>query len=158
MNLIDFLTPNCIKVPLLSKDKEGAIHEIIDMIVQQKQLKDPDEIKAMVWRREQIRTTGIGHGVAIPHGRSDSLDNIILAVGKAPTPIQFDSIDKKPVVVIFLVLYGPHHIGEHIRILTKISRLTINVETRTSLMSSTTANEIYQIISKLPDSQTNVLT
>ena len=68
MRLIDILQPECIKVPLVSTSKQDAIFELVDLLAQQAGGVDVQELKDAVWQREQTRTTGIGHGIAIPHG------------------------------------------------------------------------------------------
>jgi fructose-specific phosphotransferase system IIA component len=146
MEVIDFLSPDCIKVPLSSSDRSGAISELVDLLDHHKKLTDPEEIKTNILKREQIRSTGVGHGVAIPHGKSTLIKETILAIGKPNVPIDFKSIDGKPVGIIFLLVSHPSQTAEHIQILAKISRLCVRSDIRNDIIKSQDAQTIYQVI------------
>ncbi|MCA9289003.1 MAG: PTS sugar transporter subunit IIA, partial [Phycisphaerales bacterium] len=97
MNLVDILTIECVKVPLESKDKRGVIEELVDLLASAGQVASPQTLRDAVWSREQTRTTGIGHGLAIPHGKCSGLKDLAMAIGKPAGPLDFEALDSQPV-------------------------------------------------------------
>src|SRR5436190_10059098 len=104
MNILDILSPKAIKVPLAATEKKAAIDELVDMIAGAGLITEPDELKRVVWEREQQRTTGIGEGLAIPHGKVNGSRGLVIAIGRPAQPIDFNSIDNKPVKLIVLLV------------------------------------------------------
>ena len=147
MNITDILSPQSIKVPLVSTDKHGAIDELIDVLVQRGNITDASALRAAVWQRETTRTTGIGHGLAIPHGKSECCGGLVMAIGKPEKPIDFQSIDGRPVSLIFLLASPPDQTGPHIQVLARISRLMTRPEFRASVIGAPSSQAIYELIS-----------
>jgi mannitol/fructose-specific phosphotransferase system IIA component (Ntr-type) len=106
MILADLLKAGSVKVPLESTDKQGAINELVDLLAEQGRIRDADSVKKAVWLREMTGTSGIGNGVASPHGKSGACDDLVLAIGKAASPIDYEAADGKPVDYLCL-LVGP---------------------------------------------------
>ncbi len=146
MNLTDVLKPDCIKVPLVSKDKRGAIDELIQVLVDRGRISDGEALRVAVWQRESTRTTGIGHGLAIPHGKAACCGELIMAIGKPATPIEFQSIDNRPVSLIFLLASAPDQTGPHIQVLARISRLMTRPDFRNAVLTAPDAQTIYDLI------------
>jgi len=146
MRLSDILKIQHIKVPLLAKNKKDAITELVQVLADAKEVKDPQLLLNSVLEREATRTTGIGNGLAIPHGKCAGVDHLVVAIGKPAEPIDFDSIDKRPVTLIVLLASPPDQTGPHIQALARISRL-MNVEAfRTALRNATTSQQIYDAV------------
>ena len=97
MELIGLIQENTIRVPLVASDRQEAIGELVDVLGDVGAISDCDTIRQLVWERELQRTTGIGEGLAIPHGRCDDLTHMVMAMGRPETPIDFASADKRPV-------------------------------------------------------------
>ena len=148
MQLTDILKPDCIKVPLTATDKQSAIYELVELLAARGRCSDAEALKRAVWQRETTRTTGIGHGLAIPHGKSACCDRLIMAVGKPAQPIDFNSIDKRPVNLIFLLASPPDLTGPHITALARVSRLGIKDDFRAAIISAPDAQTIYDLIAK----------
>jgi len=146
MLLTDMLKLEQIKVPLTATDKEGAIRELVDLLASQGKLLDRDKAYQAVLEREQTRTTGIGEGVAIPHGKTPAVEDLVIALGKAPNGVDFESIDGKPVTLILLLLSPSDRTGLHIQALARISRLISLDAFRKKMASAQTAEEIFQVI------------
>ena len=146
MNLLDILTPECIKAPLESTDKLGVIGELVDLLAQQDLAKDPDALKDAVWTREQTRTTGIGHGLAIPHGKCAGLSGLAMAIGKPAEPMDFEAIDQQPVRLIVLLASPPDRTSDHIQALARISRLISLVSFREQVYEAESAEAIYELL------------
>ena len=145
MNILDILSPKAIKVPLASTDKHGAIDELVDLIANAGLVTKPDALKKVVWEREQQRTTGIGEGLAIPHGKSDSAKKLVVAMGRPAQPIDFGSIDNKPVKLIVLLASPPEKTSDHIQALGKISRLMADPKFRAQAYAAPDSQTLYQL-------------
>ena len=109
-------------------------------------LPDPEEMKRVVWERESQRSTGIGQGLAIPHGKSQYLKNLIMAIGIIPEGIEFESIDQKPVKMIALLLSPSDRIAEHIQALGRISRLMNDETFRGKAYGARNSEDLYEQI------------
>src|SRR5262245_66310315 len=107
MNLLDILTPQCIKAPLVSDEKKAVIDELVDLLASLGKVSDAAALKEAVWTREQTRTTGIGHGLAIPHGKSSGMASLAMAIGKPAQPMDFQAIDGQPVRLVVLLASPP---------------------------------------------------
>jgi len=143
MNILDILSPEAIKVPLSATHKQAAIDELIDLLAARGIVTDAPSLKRAVWEREQQRSTGIGEGLAIPHGKSSSARALTMAIGKPAQPLEFGSIDRKPVQMIILLVSPADRIAEHIQALGRVSKLMTNVQFRTSCYAATGADQLY---------------
>jgi len=145
MNILDILSPKAIKVPLVSTEKKGAIEELVDLIAAAGFISQPEALKKVVWEREVQRTTGIGEGLAIPHGKSAASSRLIVAMGRPAQPLEFGSIDNKPVKLIVMLVSPPDKTSDHIQALGKISRLMADPKFRTAAYNTQTAKELYDL-------------
>ncbi len=146
MNLLDIITINCIKAPLLATDKKAVIHELVDVLVGAGKVNEPDALKDAVWTREMTRTTGIGHGLAIPHGKCVGMPGLAMAIGKPAKPMDFEAIDGQPVKLVVLLASPPDRTSDHIQALARISRLMTMNEFRERVYAATTAEAIYDLL------------
>ncbi|MCC6909198.1 MAG: PTS sugar transporter subunit IIA [Phycisphaerales bacterium] len=145
MNLLDILKLECIKVPLDHAEKKAVIDEMVDLLAAANTISSPAALKEAVWSREQTRTTGIGQGLAIPHGKSDVCDDLMLAIGKPALPIDFHSIDRQPVRLVVLLVSPPDQTSRHIQALARISRLMTQDDFREAVYNANSAEEIYRL-------------
>ena len=146
MNITDILSPRAVKVPLVSTEKKAVIDELVDLLVEAGQIDKPDLLKKVVWEREQQRSTAIGEGLAIPHGKSTCSKNLVMAIGRPAAPIDFDSVDKKPVQLVVLLASPPDRTADHIQALGKISRLMSDAAIRQAAFTATTTEELYALL------------
>src|SRR5690606_28964037 len=146
MRLTEILKPQNIKVPLVATNKTDAIKELIDLLAASGEVADPKRVLDAVLDRESTRTTGIGNGLAIPHGKCTGTSNLVMAVGKAATPIDFQSIDGRPVNLIWLLSSPPDKTGPHIHALARISRLMTIDKFRQALLTAGSPQPMYDII------------
>jgi mannitol/fructose-specific phosphotransferase system IIA component (Ntr-type) len=145
MNLIDLLQENTMRVPLVSTDRHSAISELVDVLADADCISNAQTIKELVWERELQRTTGIGEGLAIPHGRCDKLENMVMAMGRPPTPIDFASPDKRPVELIILLVSPTDNTSDHIQALGRISRLMVDRSFREAAYSTDSAAALFSL-------------
>jgi fructose-specific phosphotransferase system IIA component len=146
MRLTEILKPQNIVIPLRANTKTDAIAELIDALAANGDLTDPKKVLESVLDREATRTTGIGNGLAIPHGKTAGAGNLTMAIGKPATPIDFQSIDGKPVTIIWMLTSPPDKTGPHIQALARISRLMTIDKFRVALNAATTPQEVFDTI------------
>jgi|TARA_B100000959_G_scaffold222212_1_gene235172 fructose-specific phosphotransferase system IIA component len=142
MNLTDLIQEKTIRAPLESTDRQSAISELVDLLSDEGYISNCEVIKQAVWERELQRTTGIGEGLAIPHGRCDLLDNMVMAMGRPSAPIDFASPDKRPVELIILLVSPTNNTSDHIQALGKISRLMVDRTFREAAYATENANDL----------------
>jgi len=146
MQLTDILQSDCVKVPLDATGKQEAIYELVELLCTQCHIEEVDELKQAIWERELTRTTGIGHGIAIPHGKTLAVPQLCMAVGKPTKPIEFGAIDGQPVELIFLLASPLDQTGPHIQSLARISQMLTQEQIRSNIMTTTTADDVYSLI------------
>jgi mannitol/fructose-specific phosphotransferase system IIA component (Ntr-type) len=146
MRLTEILKPQNIKIPLEAKVKTDAIGELVTLLSGNGELTDPKKVLEAVLDREATRTTGIGNGLAIPHGKCTGTDHLVMAIGRPAAPIDFQAIDGRPVNLIWLLSSPPDKTGPHIHALARISRLMTIDKFRQALTVAKTAQEIFDTI------------
>jgi fructose-specific phosphotransferase system IIA component len=146
MVLTKTLQPSCVKVPLESKDKESVITELVDLLNANGLLLDKETVLKAVMAREQTRSTGIGSRIAVPHGKCDAVKELVMSIGIAGEPIDFESIDGKPVTIIILLVSPANQTGPHIQALAKISKLMLDEEFKQKLEKATSSEEVYELM------------
>ncbi len=146
MILTQILQPDCIKVPVESRDKEAVITELVDLLDANGLLLDRDKALEAVLTRERTQSTGTGAGIAIPHGKCNAVKELVMAIGIAHEPIEFNSIDGKPVTILILLVSPADQTGPHIQALATISRLMLNEEFRQQLEKVTSSDEVYELL------------
>ena len=146
MVLTQILQPTCVKVPLESKDKQSVITELVDLLDDNGLLLDKEAVLDAVLMREQPRSTGIGSGIAIPHGKCPAVKELVMAIGVAGKPIDFASVDGKPVTIVILLVSPTNKTGPHIQALARISRLMLDEQFKQELEKATSADEAYKLL------------
>ena len=146
MQLSKLLTADRIRVPLKAVEKTDVITELIDVLAATGGLADRQAALQAVLKREAERTTGIGYGLAIPHGKSDGCKKLVMAAGKPAQPVDFQSLDQRPVTFVVLLVSPPDQTGPHIQALAKISRLMNIEEFRAAVDNARAADELYAAI------------
>ena len=147
MRLTQILQPACVKVPLDGEDKQLVITELVDLLDANGLLLDRNTVLEAVLAREQTRSTGIGSGIAIPHGKCKAVKELVMAVGIAHEPIDFASVDGKPVTIVLLLVSPADQTGPHIQALARISRLMLDERFKQGLEEATSAEQVYELLS-----------
>ncbi len=148
MRLSEILNADEIKIDLEAEDKMEAIEELIDLLISEHEvsLRDRDRIMEVVFQRESSVSTGVGGGIAIPHGTVDCIDDIVGAVGISKNGIDFDSIDGEPVYIVILLLVPKIQVSKHIKTLAQIARIFNQDIIRNSIRSAESSPNVYSII------------
>ena len=145
VQILDILRPDAVKVPLDGTSKRAVIDELCDLLQCHDGVGCIDQLKQTVWEREDQRSTGIGEGLAIPHGKCKSVSQPAMAIGIPAEPLEFDSIDGKPVELVILLASPADRIAEHIQALGKISRLMSDSSIRDKAYKATDAETLYKL-------------
>ena len=148
MVITQILHPDCVKVPVDSQEKEAVIIELVDLLNSKGLLHNRDVALDAVLTREQVQSTGTGAGIAIPHAKCNVVKELVMAIGIAREPIEFGSVDGKPVTILFLLISPANQTGPHIQALACISRLMLNEQFRENLENVTSAEEVYDLLSE----------
>lgn len=147
--LTQLLVPDRIRIPLRSRDKAGVIAELSRFLARAAGVPEEDDaIREAVLEREAVLSTGIGGGVAIPHGKTSRVEELVLVAGKTEEPIDFEALDGRPVRLV-LMLVGPESAAAlHVKVLSRISRLLRNEALRERLLETSTAGEFLEELRK----------
>ncbi len=146
MMLSEILSKERILFDVKFSNKEEAITALVETLKGNPQVSDIEEIKKSVLERERILSTGVGNGFAIPHAKTPAVDGFLLAVAKLSEPLDFESHDGKPVKMIFLLVGKENLVGEHIKMLSRISRLINNEEFREKIFNASSADELFEML------------
>ena len=148
MKVADLLKDGFIIAELNNTGKEEVINELLELFKDDSRVKDLDKVKESVLEREKIMSTGVGKGFAIPHGKTNYVNEILGAFGKSTKPIDYQSLDQQPVHLVFLLVGKDNLVSTHIKLLSRISRMMNKDEFRTSLIEAKTAEEILDLFRK----------
>ncbi|MBI4552897.1 MAG: PTS sugar transporter subunit IIA [Candidatus Latescibacteria bacterium] len=146
MNLLDILSERQVLVGLQATDKRGVIEELARALTDSGKINDLDNVLQAVLEREKIMSTGIGKGVAIPHGKCGAVQELAGVLGIKREGIDFAALDEQPVYLFFLLVSPPDISGPHIRALAHISRLLRHDNLRKMLIDAKTPQEVLSII------------
>ena len=145
MKILDILKEETIISELTATDKKGVLQELTGPVAQVSGV-NQDEMVRVLLERERLGSTGVGTGVAIPHGKLRSLDSLLVGFGRSRKGIGFDAIDGRPAHLFFLLMAPENSTGDHLRMLARISRLLKDSALRQSLMDAAGPHELYTLI------------
>ncbi|MGP1575888.1 MAG: PTS sugar transporter subunit IIA [Treponema sp.] len=148
MNLKTVLTPETVNLHLKGTSKEEIIDELLDMLVQAGKVKDKAVALACVLDRERKMSTGMKHGIAIPHGKTDSVSDLVACIGISDQPVDFDSLDQEPCRIFIMTLSPVDKTGPHLQFLAEVSLLFKSAEKRQEILSSTDKADIIRILTE----------
>ncbi len=146
MRLTDVLNEDLVNISLTGTNRDECIKELIDKLATVRTIKSVDSIFDAVLEREKIMTTGVGNGIAIPHCKHTDSPEFAVCLGIQPKGIDFQSIDKKNVNIIFLLVGPENNPGLHIKLLSRISRLMSNEELRQQLLECKSDKEAFDLV------------
>ncbi|GFN35109.1 PTS sugar transporter subunit IIA [Tepidimicrobium xylanilyticum] len=144
MNIEKLLTPERISFNLVGRSKEEAIDELIQILYQDGVINSKEDFKLAVMKREKEFSTGIGYGIGIPHGKSNAVLEPSIALGISKEGIEFDSMDGKPVNLVFLIAVPFKSDDVHLKVLSYISRKLMHSQVREKLIKAQNYNDIVQ--------------
>jgi PTS system nitrogen regulatory IIA component len=148
MKIMNILDPKCVVLPLKGKEKKEIIKELIDVLVQNRKIKEKDkeEVFKSVMEREKLGSTGVGLGIAIPHGRTAAVDKLIGALGISPEGVEFETLDGEPVHFVFLILSPLEATSDYLRAISRVARMFKDKFLREALKNVSSVEEVIKII------------
>ena len=146
MRLTEILTDTRIDLDLKAEDKDQIIERLVDLVVADGAARDREAVLKAVRAREQLMSTGVGNGVAIPHGKTNTVESLVAAFGRCTDPVAYEALDGQPVSLVFLLVGPEEAAGPHIKALSRISRLLSYEEFRVRLTNARTAGEVLTAI------------
>jgi len=148
MKILDILDKRMIVSRLTSSDKTGVLRELVRVLAQVEEEVDEERMLEILLERESLGSTGIGEGVAIPHGKSKDVKRLLASFGRSLPGIDFQSLDGKPAHLFFLLVAPENSAGIHLKALARISRLMKDQAFRKRLMEANSSEEIYSLFSE----------
>ena len=149
MNLRKVMTPAAITVALKSDTKEGIIEELVDLLMATGKIKDPkarqEAVKAVL-DREKKMSTGMQNGIAIPHGKTDTVETLVAAIGLKKAGVDFQALDGLPSQIFIMTLSPDTRTGPHIQFLAEISRQLSDAGIRERILKAATPEEVLDIL------------
>jgi fructose-specific phosphotransferase system IIA component len=146
MQIANLINENLIKLDLESKQKSDVIVEIVELLFKAGKVMDKDSFIKSVSEREKLGSTGIGKGIAIPHGKSDVVTDVVIAFGRSCSGIDFDALDDKPVHLIFLLAAPKNVGGVYLKALSQLSRLLRQEDFRDELLKADDKKQIMDVL------------
>ena len=156
MKVHELLETKNILTSFKSLNKEDVINELVDLLKGDERVTDLEEIRKCVFEREEKMSTGVGKGFAIPHGKTNSVTDILAAFGKSETPIDYNSLDGEPVHLVFLLIGKENLLAKHIKLLSRISRLMNSDEFRKKLIAAESKEAVLKIFQDEEQSYSDV--
>lgn len=147
MKVTKFLPASQINIDLKAKNKEEAITSLVNILVEQGLVpkEKVEEVKAALFERETLTSTGLGYGIALPHVKTDTVREICIAFGRSRQGVDFDALDGNPVHLFFLILAPTKKTEEYLKTLSSISALLKNDKIRSQLQAAKSVDEIFKI-------------
>lgn len=145
MKLENYLKPQFINMDLESRDKKAVLEELSKPLSTYSKIEN-DELVKILLERERLGSTGIGSGIAIPHGKVKGLDSLMIGFGLSKNGVNFESMDDKPAFIFFVIVTPEDSTGDHLKVLAKISRLLRDSNLRDQIKNASTHEELLDII------------
>jgi fructose-specific phosphotransferase system IIA component len=145
MKITDILKPSSILVHHHAGTKNDVLDAMLAVLSSSGQITHAEEVRKAVYDRENIMSTGIGKGFALPHGKTNFINDTVGAFMTLDTPVDFHSLDQQPVNIVFMLVGRENTVGTHLRLLSRISRLMNNDLFRQKVMSAADADQVLQL-------------
>jgi PTS system nitrogen regulatory IIA component len=140
------LDPACVRIELKAQSRDDAIRELVEIIHAKHRLKNPDEALSAVMERERKMSTSLENEIALPHGKTDAVDRVLVSIGIKHSGIDFKSADGQPSKIIILMLSPASTSGPHVRCLAEIAKLLQSETNRRQIIDAKDAETIYRIM------------
>ncbi|MCL2557840.1 MAG: PTS sugar transporter subunit IIA [Treponema sp.] len=148
MNLKSVLTEDTVCLHLKGATKDEIISELLDILVRSGKISDKKAALAAVMNRETKMSTGMKHGIAIPHGKTSSVEDLVACIGVSDAPVDFDSLDKEPCRIFIMTLSPVEKTGPHLQFLAEVSQLFKSADKRKAMIAADSAAAIIRILSE----------
>jgi nitrogen PTS system EIIA component len=151
VKLSDILRESSVIADIKGVTKREILFEMVETLKNAKLIDDVDSVVDIIMEREKLGSTGIGDGVAIPHGKMKKLNTILCVAGRSKEGVNFDAVDRQPVHIFFLVLAPEDSASMHLKVLSRISKVLRDQSFRKKMLKLADAHEIYTNIIEADD-------
>ena len=148
MNLKSVLSADTVSLNLKGSTKEEIINELLDILVKAGKIPDRAATYEAIIYREKKMSTGMKHGIAIPHGKSDTIQDLVACIGVSDSPVDFDSLDHEPCRIFIMTLSPVEKTGPHLQFLAEISLLFKSAEKREEILNARSAEAIIKVLAE----------
>ncbi len=148
MRISEILTEQVIAVGLAASSKDDVLEKMIELVGRSPSVKDLDKVRNAILERERIMSTGVGRGVAVPHGKTDGVTDTVAAFAITAEPVDYKALDDQPVQLVFLLIGRENSVGVHLKLLSRISRLMSNEQFRSRLLATKSPAEVLDLFRK----------
>lgn len=148
MNLKTVLTPETVKLDLKGTTKDEIIEELLDVLVAAGKVQDRELAKTCVLDRERKMSTGMKHGIAIPHGKTNAVSDLVACIGVSDQAVDFDSLDREPCRIFIMTISPVDKTGPHLQFLAEVSLLFKSPEKRQEILMATKPEEVVKILTE----------
>jgi PTS system nitrogen regulatory IIA component len=145
MKILDIVSPEAVIADLRSQTKQDVLRELAERVEKTNPSLKAEILTSILLERETLGSTGIGQGIAIPHGKAPQINRLVAAFGRSIRGVPFDSMDDKPVHLVFLIVAPPDLAGMHLKALARVSRLFKEAAFRQRLMAAADAKELENL-------------
>lgn len=146
MSLIDLVQEKIVRIPLVSQDKADVLRELVQILKDAGEIEDYDAVLRAICEREEKLSTGLESGIAVPHGKTEAVSTLKLALGIAPQGIDFASIDRQPSKLFFMLVAPPNQSGPHVEALAEIVKLVQSNAFCRAVTAAKDAHEVVELI------------
>jgi mannitol/fructose-specific phosphotransferase system IIA component (Ntr-type) len=147
--LTKFISKGCVAPELDATNKAAALEELTGLLFRRRRLRGEDAALEQIMGREAIESTGIGHGIAVPHARVAGLKDLVCAVGRASKGLDFMAVDKEPVHLIFLICYPPSHQTTYLNFISTVAKLLREEDSLRAILEARSAADIFEVLEDL---------
>jgi len=155
MKITEILNIDSIKIDLKVESKRELLDQMIVLAEKSNKILDREIVKQEVFEREKIMSTGVGKGIALPHAKTNAIKDPVGSLALLNEPVEYSSIDDKPVSIVFLLIGMENHVGNNLRLLSRISRLMNNDSFRGNLQQCNSAKEVMDLFEQFEDKEIN---
>jgi PTS system nitrogen regulatory IIA component len=148
MNLKTVIATDTIDLHLKGSNKKEIINELLDLLVRTNKIQDREAAYSAVMDREEKMSTGMKHGIAIPHGKCAAIQDLVACIGISEKPVDFDSLDHQPCRIFIMTLSPVEKTGPHLQFLAEVSLLFKSAEKREEILKANTPEEILKILAE----------
>ncbi len=151
MRITEIITIGSIAINLVADSKDELLEKMLLLAAKSGKITDNDIALKEIKEREKIMSTGVGKGIALPHAKTNAVTESVGSLAFLAEPLDYDSLDGEPVSIVFMLLGRENNVGNHLRLLSKISRLMNNESFKIQLMDCGTTEEVVDLFNKMEE-------
>jgi fructose-specific phosphotransferase system IIA component len=148
MALMDILSEEIVKIPLTSTNKPDVLRELVQVLKDAGKIDSFDKVLAAIHEREKLQSTGLEKGIAVPHGKTDAVKKLVVAVGISKAGIEFNALDQQPSKLFFMLVAPPNQPGPHVEALAEIARLSRSPAFCNAIIAAQSPQEVIRLLTE----------